>query len=192
MRLIVGLGNPGERYARTRHNVGVMALERAAARWKINLSMTAPGRRGHGRVGGIEVVLAHPLAWMNQSGSVVKVLLDDTGSSPRDLIVIHDDVDLPVGRLRLKRSGGSGGHNGILSLLTALDTDQFTRLKIGVGRPAPDDETADYVLAPFAADEMAAMDLALDRAVAALECLVIEGIEAAMNRFHVHEQEGQR
>jgi PTH1 family peptidyl-tRNA hydrolase len=192
LRLIVGLGNPGERYARTRHNVGVMALQRAADRWKVNLPVSAYTRHGRGRVGTVDVMLAAPLAWMNQSGSVVKALLDDCGSSPHDLLVIHDDLDLPVGRLRLKRSGGSGGHNGILSLLTALDTNQFSRLKVGIGRPRPGEETADYVLSPFTPEERVMINAALDRAVLALECVVLEGVDMAMNRFHVQELEGRQ
>jgi PTH1 family peptidyl-tRNA hydrolase len=192
LRLIVGLGNPGERYARTRHNVGVMALQRAADRWKVNLPVSAYARHGRGRVGTVDVMLAAPLAWMNQSGSVVKALLDDCGSSPHDLLVIHDDLDLPVGRLRLKRSGGSGGHNGILSLLTALDTNQFSRLKVGIGRPRPGEETADFVLSPFTPEERVMINAALDRAVLALECVVLEGVDMAMNRFHVQELEGRQ
>ncbi|MGH7231269.1 MAG: aminoacyl-tRNA hydrolase [Nitrospiraceae bacterium] len=192
MRLIVGLGNPGERYAGTRHNVGVMVLERASARWKIELSVMGRVRRGYGRVGTIDVILAQPLAWMNQNGSVVQALLDESGSSPHDVIVVHDDLDLPAGRLRLKRSGGSGGHNGILSLLTVLGTNQFSRLKIGIGRPVGGEETADYVLSPFTPDETAIIDATLGRAVFALECLLLEGVEVAMNRFHVRDHEGEQ
>jgi PTH1 family peptidyl-tRNA hydrolase len=191
LRLIVGLGNPGEHYARTRHNVGVIVLEQAAARWKIKLSTTGAARRGRGRVGAVDVILAEPLAWMNQNGPVVKALLDEGGLSPHELIVVHDDVDLPVGRLRIKRSGGSGGHNGILSLLTTLDTDQYCRLKVGIGRPSPGEETADYVLSPFTPEERIIMETALDRASLALECVLLEGVEVAMNRFNVQEKEGQ-
>jgi peptidyl-tRNA hydrolase, PTH1 family len=191
LRLIVGLGNPGEHYAHTRHNVGVMVLERAAARWKAKLSTTGRARQGWGRVGAVDVILAEPLAWMNQNGPVVKVLLDECGLSPHELIVVHDDVDLPVGRLRIRRNGGSGGHNGILSLLTTLDTNQFCRLKVGIGRPAPGEETADYVLSPFTPEEMIIIESALDRGALALECLLLEGVEVAMNRFHVQDKEGQ-
>lgn len=167
-----------------------MVLEQAAARWKIKLSTTGAARRGRGRVGAVDVILAEPLAWMNQNGPVVKALLDEGGLSPHELIVVHDDVDLPVGRLRIKRSGGSGGHNGILSLLTTLDTDQYCRLKVGIGRPSPGEETADYVLSPFRPEERIIMGTALDRASLALECVLLEGVEVAMNRFHVQEKEG--
>jgi PTH1 family peptidyl-tRNA hydrolase len=191
LHLIVGLGNPGEQYARTRHNVGVMVLGQAAARWKVKLSTTGPMRQGRGRVGAVDVILAEPLAWMNQNGPVVKAILDECGLSPHELIVVHDDVDLPVGRLRIKRNGGSGGHNGILSLLTTLDTNLFCRLKVGIGRPPPMEETADYVLSPFTPEERFIIESALDRATLALECLLLEGVDVAMNRFHVQGDEGQ-
>ena len=191
MRLIVGLGNPGERYGDTRHNAGVMALQRAADRWKVSLTLSGAALQGRGRVGAIEVMLIQPLTWMNLTGPVVKAWVDTYGLSSHDLLVLHDDLDLPAGRLRLKRNGGSGGHNGILSLLTALDTNQFSRLKIGIGRPRPGEETADYVLSPFTPEESPLIDAALDRAVQALECAIAEGLDVAMNRFHVREQEGQ-
>jgi PTH1 family peptidyl-tRNA hydrolase len=168
-----------------------MALERVAARWEVPLPVIGSARRGCGRVGPAEIILADPLAWMNQSGPAVKILLDDYQLSPPDLIVIHDDLDLAVGRLRIKRRGGSGGHNGILSLVTALQTEEFCRLKIGVGRPAPGVDAADHVLSAFTPDEMALVDVALDRAVLALEAVLLEGVEIAMNRFHVRDQDAQ-
>ncbi|WP_447977832.1 aminoacyl-tRNA hydrolase [Candidatus Nitrospira bockiana] len=185
MRLIVGLGNPGEAYAATRHNIGVMAVEHAAARWGIPMRVLRAVRRGDGSLGSVPVVLAHPLAWMNLNGPVVSRLLEELGLSPRDLIVVHDDVDLPVGRLRFKRTGGSGGHNGIRSVCEALGTGEFFRLRVGVGRPAPGEDTADYVLAPFRAEEVSVIEAALEQAVDALACAVQEGIETAMNRFNV-------
>lgn len=189
MRLIVGLGNPGGRYASTRHNVGWQALDRTAARWSIQLTATVPAglpaRWGRGRLGSTEVALAAPLAWMNQTGPAVKALLEEWALTPQDLIVVHDDLDLDLGRLRIRGGGGAGGHNGIFSILTALDTNEFCRLKIGIGRPAPGEEAADYVLAPFTPEEAAVLDEVLDQAVRALESLVTEGVAMAMNRFNV-------
>jgi len=184
VRVIVGLGNPGPAYAATRHNIGVMVLEQAAARWAIRLKDHGPACRGHGYVEGIEVTLAQPLAWMNQNGLVVEGLLHELGVSPHDLLVVHDDVDLPVGRLRIKRVGGSGGHNGIRSIQAALQSSDFCRLKVGVGRPGPGEATADYVLSPFGLDEKTLLREATDRAVMALECWTREGVEGAMNRFN--------
>jgi len=189
VRLIVGLGNPGEPYTVTRHNVGVMVLEQAAATWGIPLRQVGMSRRGEGRIGQAAVVLAQPLTWMNLSGAVIRDLLGLYRLSPSDLVVVHDDLDLAFGRLRLKRAGGSGGHNGVRSLLTALQTDNFIRLKIGVGRPAPGQNAADHVLAPFSPEQASVLQGALDRAVQALECLAVEGPAAAMNRFNVRSRE---
>lgn len=193
MRVIVGLGNPGDRYTRTRHNIGARVLERASAQWSIPLQPVGSARLGTGRIGlpdnPVEVALAIPHSWMNQSGTAVAELLARLGSVPRDLVVVHDDLDMEPGRLRIKRGGGAGGHNGVLSIMTELNTDQFSRLKIGIGRPAPGVDAADYVLEPFAQDETAVIDSSVDRAVLALECLVIEGVEAAMNQFNVREQQ---
>jgi PTH1 family peptidyl-tRNA hydrolase len=195
LRVIVGLGNPGEQYARTRHNVGARVLERASAQWSIPLQSAGFARMGIGRIGlpdkPVEIVLAIPLMWMNQSGQGVNAILDRVGCLPQDVAVVHDDLDLETGRLRIKRSGGAGGHNGVLSIITELNTDQFYRVKIGVGRPVPGRDAADYVLEPFLKDETIVIDASVDQAVLALECLVLEGIDAAMNKFNVHdEQEG--
>ncbi len=195
MRVIVGLGNPGDRYARTRHNVGARVLERASARWAIPLQPAASARLGTGRIGlpdnPVEVALAIPHSWMNQSGAAVAELLARLGCSPQDLVVVHDDLDMEPGRLRIKRDGGAGGHNGLLSILATLGTDQFSRLKVGIGRPAPGVDPADYVLEPFTQDETTVIETSVDQAVLALECLMVEGIDAAMNKFNVHDkQEG--
>lgn len=195
MRVIVGLGNPGDRYVRTRHNVGARVLERASTQWFIPLKTAGSARIGTGRIGPpdnrIEVALAIPFAWMNQSGAAVAELLARLGCAPADLTVIHDDLDMEPGRLRLKRAGGAGGHNGLLSILTELGTDQFSRLKIGIGRPEPGADPADYVLEPFAKDDTAVIDSAIERAVDALACLVVEGPDVAMNKFNVRgQQEG--
>lgn len=143
---------------------------------------------GRGRLGPpsgpVEIVLAIPNSWMNQSGTAVTELLARLGCASQDLAVVHDDLDMEPGRLRLKRSGGAGGHNGVSSIMEALGTDQFTRLKIGIGRPAPGTDPAEYVLQPFDREDAALIEACVDRATDALECLLVDGIEAAMNRFH--------
>ena len=184
MRLIVGLGNPGEHYARTRHNIGFRVVERAAARWSVPLKPAGSASRGTGRLGQTEVTLAKTLAWMNESGPAVKILCGELALAPDALIVVHDDLDLPLGRLRIKRHGGAGGHNGIHSIIAALETDAFSRVKLGIGRPVPDVDPAEYVLSPFHPEENAIVDQVLDQTVLALECLIVEGVEAAMNRFN--------
>lgn len=188
MRLLVGLGNPGKAYAQTRHNVGMWAIERAAARWSIRLSPRGNAQRGSGRLGRELIELAGLLDWMNCSGPPVKGLLREFALTPNELIVIHDDLDLKPGRLRIKLAGGYGGHNGIKSLIEALGTPQFIRLKIGVGRPAPGQDSADYVLEPVTRDELAVFEPCLERAVDALECLIHRGPDVAMNQFNVREE----
>jgi PTH1 family peptidyl-tRNA hydrolase len=185
LHLIVGLGNPGARYADTRHNIGWQVLDCASERWSISIRARGHARFGNGTVGSVQVALAAPLTWMNQTGPVVKALLEECNLGPGELVVIHDDLDLELGRLRIRRNGGSGGHNGILSILTALNTNDFYRLKVGIGRPAPTQNVSDYVLDPFASSELSVVDDAVEQAVLALECLVIDGATAAMNRFNV-------
>jgi peptidyl-tRNA hydrolase, PTH1 family len=188
LRLLVGLGNPGKAYAQTRHNVGMWAIERAAARWSIRLSPRGTAQRGSGRLGRELIELAGLLDWMNCSGPPVKGLLREFGIPPNELIVVHDDLDLEPGRLRIKLSGGYGGHNGIKSLIEAVGTPQFVRLKIGVGRPAPGQDSAEYVLEPVTKDELVVLEPCLERAVDALECLIHRGPEVAMNQFNVRER----
>jgi PTH1 family peptidyl-tRNA hydrolase len=188
LRLIVGLGNPGASYARTRHNIGMWVVERAAARWSIRLSRRGTAQRGAGRLGSELIELAGTLDFMNVTGPPLKGLLRELKLSPDDLILIHDDLDLEPGRLRIKQAGGHGGHNGIKSVVDALGTPQFVRLKIGIGRPAPRQDSADYVLEIVTKQEMEIFEPCVERAVDALECLVHRGTEAAMNQFNVREQ----
>ncbi|CUQ65250.1 aminoacyl-tRNA hydrolase [Candidatus Nitrospira inopinata] len=187
MRLLVGLGNPGPAYARTRHNVGMWVIERAAARWAISLKPRQAARIGTGRLGSEPVTLAGLLDWMNVTGPPLKGLLRELNLTPDDLILIHDDLDLEPGRLRVKSDGGHGGHNGVRSVIEALGTSRFVRIKIGIGRPAPGQNPADYVLESVTADERDALESCVERAVDALECVIHRGAAAAMNRFNVRE-----
>jgi peptidyl-tRNA hydrolase, PTH1 family len=189
VRLIVGLGNPGKAYARTRHNIGMWVIERAAARWSIRLVTRGTAQRGSGRLGSELIELAGLLDWMNLSGPPLKGLLRECKLTPDDLILIHDDLDLEVGRVRIKQGGGHGGHNGIKSVVEALGTQQFVRVKIGIGRPAPRQDSADYVLEPVTQDDMTVFAPCLERAVDALECLIHRGAAVAMNQFNVRERE---
>jgi PTH1 family peptidyl-tRNA hydrolase len=188
LHLLVGLGNPGKAYAQTRHNVGMWVIERAAARWLIRLSPRDLAQQGSGRLGGELIELAGLLDWMNVSGPPLKGLLRRFELTPGELIVVHDDLDIEPGRLRIKLAGGHGGHNGIKSIVEALGTPQFVRLKIGIGRPAPGQDSADYVLESVTKDEMAVFEPCLERAVDALECLIHRGPEVAMNQFNVREK----
>jgi len=184
LRLIVGLGNPGAAYTQTRHNVGMWVIERAAARWSIRFAKRGMAHRGSGRLGSELLELAGTLDWMNVTG-----LLREFTLTADDLILIHDDLDLEPGRLRIKQAGGDGGHNGIKSVIESLGTAQFVRLKIGIGRPAPHQDSADYVLEPFTKEEIEILNPCLDCAVDALECLIHRGVSVAMNQFNVRERE---
>ncbi|MFM8540581.1 MAG: aminoacyl-tRNA hydrolase [Nitrospira sp.] len=188
MRLIVGLGNPGRAYALTRHNVGMWAIERAAARWSIALAPRGTMQRGSGRLGSERIELAGTLDWMNASGPPLLGLLREHKLTADDLIVIHDDLDLAPGRMRIKQAGGDGGHNGLKSVIETLGTAQFVRLKIGVGRPAPAQDAADYVLEPVAREERAIYEPCLEHVVDALECLIHRGVSTAMNQFNIRDK----
>ena len=189
MYLIVGLGNPGAAYAQTRHNVGMWVIERAAARWSIRLAKRGTTHRGSGRLGSELLELAGTLDWMNITGPPLKGLLREYSLTAADLILVHDDLDLDLGRLRIKQTGGHGGHNGIRSVIDAVGTPQFVRIKIGIGRPAPRQDSADYVLQAFSREDIDLLNPCLDRAVDALECMIHRGIAVAMNQFNVRERE---
>ena len=175
------------RYAGTRHNIGARVIEGAAARWAVSLKESDQARAGPTRVGGVALALAIPLSWMNDSGTVVSALLTKHALSPAELIVVHDDLDLPLGRLRIKLKGGPGGHNGLRSIIAELGSEEFTRVKLGIGRPPVGVDAADFVLMPFLAEEREIVDGLCARAIDALECLLAEGPNAAMNKFHVRD-----
>lgn len=192
MRLIVGLGNPGATYAETRHNAGFWVVEKAAARWAGRLVKRGSAQRASVRHGSELIELAGTLDFMNVTGPPLKGLLRQYQLSPDDLILVHDDLDLEPGRLRIKQSGGHGGHNGIKSVIEALGTAQFVRLKIGIGRPAPGQDAAEYVLEPVTQEEMNVIEPCLERAVDALEVLIHRGTEIAMNQFNVRDRDNGR
>jgi len=189
VRLIVGLGNPGAAYTQTHHNVGMWVIERASARWSIRLAKRGMAHRGSGRLGSELLELAGTLDWMNITGPPLKSLLREFSLIAADLILVHDDLDLDLGRLRIKQAGGHGGHNGIKSVIDTIGTSQFVRVKIGIGRPALRQDSADYVLEPFTKEEVEILNPCLDRAVDALECLIHRGVAVAMNEFNVRERE---
>lgn len=188
MKLIVGLGNPGRRYAGTRHNVGFRVVDRFGARHRIALSARKfGGRFGRGDVGGIETGLLEPETFMNLCGESVAEALRylPVGDWRQDLIVVSDDVDLPFGRLRLRPGGGAGGHKGLRDIIDHLGGDGFARLRFGVGRPAGVAiDTADYVLQGFSDAEEKVLGARLEEAADALDAVLFDGIEKAMSRFN--------
>ena len=183
-RLVVGLGNPGREYARSRHNVGFMAVDDLARRFSLRFGHRwSQAHVALGRIDAVEVALAKPQTYMNLSGESVRGLLRRLRLGPGDLLVVYDDLDLPFGRLRLRERGSSGGHRGVQSIADRLGTDAFARLRIGIGRPEPW-EAVDYVLAEFSAEERQQLRDVLDRAATAIETCVVEGLAVAMNRFN--------
>jgi len=193
MKLIVGLGNPGRRYRETRHNVGWEVISRLARRARIAVDEEDGfSDVGRGSIGGTRVILARPQTYVNVSGEAVRDLRRHHRLRPQDIIVVVDDLDLPLGRLRLRASGSAGGHNGLKSIIEALGTTEFPRLRVGIGRPAEGVDPADHVLTRFTSDEQAVVDAALDRAAEAIETAIAEGIETAMNRFNPGGNDGNR
>jgi PTH1 family peptidyl-tRNA hydrolase len=183
---VVGLGNPGPAYAGTRHNVGYVVVDVLAEDHGIRLARhkRAHAESGEGRftVPGEHVVLAEPLSFMNESGGPVKALMAFYGTTPDRLIVVHDELDLPLGTVRVKLGGGDNGHNGLRSLRRALGTGDFLRVRVGIGRPPGRQDPADFVLAPFRAAERD--QVPVDRAADAVRSLVLEGLEPTQNRIH--------
>ena len=183
MKIIIGLGNPGLRYDGTRHNVGFESVDGVARASEISIRQRrARCLIGLGRIGLKEAVLAKPQTFMNHSGDAVVSLLTYYRQDPSQLLVIHDDLDLAVGQLRIKKRGGHGGHRGIESMASVLGTDRFTRIKIGVGRPRGEAER--YVLGRFTRMERSKIDEALEKTVEAVLWIVRGEIERAMNRFN--------
>lgn len=185
MKLIAGLGNPGEKYALTRHNIGVMATERLAGRWSIRLTRKGfQALYGQGSVQSLQSTLLLPQTFMNLSGISVKAACQALGVTPGDVIVVHDEIDLPFGTMRIKIGGGHGGHNGLRNLHQVLGHGDYVRLRLGVGRPPEGGDVAGYVLNPFPAAERKLLDRVLDTAADALEAILRDGPERAMNDFN--------
>lgn len=191
MKLVVGLGNPGFLYARHRHNIGFMCVSHCAKMNRIQFDRKqGAARTGLGTIGGEKVIVARPQTYMNASGESVSALLKKLNIATEDLIVIHDDLDLPVGKIRLRQGGGSGGHKGIESIISRTGTRDFYRIRVGIGRPDADNDNAkeeaviSYVLSDFPPDEKKIIEETIPQVCEALACLISEGITEAMNKFN--------
>lgn len=185
MKMIVGLGNPGPRYARNRHNIGFQIADAfAAAHGLLFDKLQFKARVAQGAFAEERVVVAKPQDYMNLSGPPAQSLASFYKIPPADILVIFDDLDLPLGKLRLRPFGGAGGHNGMRSLIQRLGSDQFPRLRVGIGRPPGQMDPADYVLENFTAAEDEIMIPAREQAVRALDTWLSDGLAAAMNQFN--------
>lgn len=183
--LIVGLGNPGRQYAATRHNIGFMTVDRIAARLGVSFSrLESKALVTKGETQGRRVVLAKPQTFMNLSGQAVGALVRFYKVSLENLLVIYDDVDLPLDALRLRPSGGSAGQKGMASIIERLGTQDFPRLRVGIGRPPGRMDAADYVLQEFSRQEAEFLSVLLDRAADAALTFVTDGLQAAMNQYN--------
>lgn len=189
MKLIVGLGNPGRYYANNRHNIGFMCLNHFARTHSISFNKKKGlARIGTGIVAASEVVLAKPQTYMNLSGQSVSRLVRQFNISLDDLIVIHDDLDLPTAKIRIRRDSGSGGHQGVDSIITGLGSRDFTRIRIGIGRPdipEPDEnDIINYVLSDFGPEEKITVTQTIPEVGEAISCLISEDLATAMNKFN--------
>ena len=183
--LVVGLGNPGERYEKTRHNVGFWCIDRLGEQHSIKINRrNRLALTGEGRIGDEDIVLAKPRTFVNESGQAITSLMARYYATAADLLVVYDDMDLPAGKLRLRPDGGPGGHNGIKSIIGALGTQGFARLRVGVGRPGQGDDQIEHVLGRANAEDQDLVDAAVETAVEVIACYLSEGVETAMNRYN--------
>ena len=189
--LVVGLGNPGDEYARTRHNVGAEVVELLARRHGGKLRGTkGRARSDEVRIGDKRVALAVPLTYMNDSGEAVAGLARRLGLEPEQIVIVHDELDLAPAVLRVKVGGGLAGHNGLRSIKQHLHSDEFVRVRIGVGKPPSKERGADHVLSRVSKREREAMDVTIEEAADAVESIVTDGVDAAMNRYNGRSPDG--
>lgn len=185
MKIIVGLGNPEKKYDGTRHNIGFAVLDRIADEYNISMDIKRhKGLCGKGTIEGEKVVLVKPLTYMNLSGECVREVVDYYKLGSEDVLVIFDDISLDAGKIRLRAKGSAGGHNGIKSIISHLKTEQFPRIKCGVGDKPKGYDLADYVLGHFSKEEMPLIDEGISHAVKAAACTISEGIDTAMNKYN--------
>ena len=191
MKLIVGLGNPGKTYAHSRHNAGFRCLNYFARLHSTRFDhRQCRARVGLAELGGEQLLLAKPRTFMNLSGNPVACLVRKHGISLSDLLVIYDDLDLPLGKIRLRQSGGSGGHKGMNSIISALGSEDFPRIRVGIGRPQAEEQSmsedaiVNYVLSDFSRQEEAIIKPVIATVSEAIDCFITEGIEAAMSKFN--------
>jgi len=181
--LVAGLGNPGRKYTWTRHNIGFLVLEEIAGRLRLEFRERPDYRICSGSMNDEKVIFMEPLTFMNRSGAVVREILSKNGILQHNIIVIHDDLDLETGKIKIRKKGSSGGHRGVESIIQNIGGNTFVRVKVGIGRD-PLMLTEDYVLSKFRKDELPVIKEAIVTAADAVECIVKDGADTAMNRFN--------
>jgi len=187
VKLIIGLGNPGKAYAHNRHNIGFRCINHLARLHSITVKQhRCQSQIGSGKIAGVDSLLAKPKTFVNRSGEAISRLMRKYNITINEIVVICDDLDLPPGRLRIRQGGSSGGHKGIESIISALGSSDFCRIKVGIGRPTTDDEDVivSHVLGDFTLQEEEITKPAIARVAEAIECILTEGITAAMNKFN--------
>lgn len=189
MRFVAGLGNPGSKYEGTRHNAGFLVVDELARRWGASLSSDRFGNfSGASILRNTKTQFAKPQKFMNRSGGPLQGLVSYYNGTIEDLVVVHDEVDLPFGVIKIKAGGGHGGHNGLRDIHKHMGGNSYLRVRFGVGRPPEGWDTADYVLGRWTGSEKNDLDAVVSKAADAVEVLIEQGTEAAMNQFHVRDQ----
>ena len=193
MKMIAGLGNPGAEYAQTKHNVGFMLVDALAERlnapaWKEDFFSAVT----EVRIGGEKVFLVKPLTYMNNSGEAIGPMLSYYKMAADDLTVVHDDMDIPAGTVRIRKKGSSGGHNGIKSIIAHVGGENFARVRIGIGRPPAGWTVINHVLAPFLVEDVPKIREAISYLLPAVECIVTDGVDLVMNRYNPHKKKARK
>ncbi len=186
-KIIVGLGNPGPKYQFTRHNIGFLIVDHLAKEYRLPFTLGKKSFKSEIALGTIKnhkVLLLKPLTYMNRSGEAVVAVLNFYKNKPEDLLVIHDDLDLPLGKIRIVKKGGAGGHNGIRSIIASLGTREFPRLRVGIGRPQGGMKVEHYVLSNFTKEEMLLVNKIVEISTDAILTIIEDGIDKAMNQFN--------
>jgi PTH1 family peptidyl-tRNA hydrolase len=187
--VIIGLGNPGRRYAKTRHNVGFFFIKRLARRWEVKLKKRKfAAKIAEVKINEEKLVLAQPQLYMNQSGSAVMRILEGYEISPENIIVVYDDLDIPLGQIRVRKEGSGGTHKGMRSIIQEIGTQSFPRIRVGIGPVADREEATRFVLSPFTEEEIPILEKSLAKAQEALEMILAGRIERAMNEFNQKEK----
>jgi len=186
LRIIVGLGNPGKEYEYTRHNFGFLVIDQLAAQYQLKFSRRAVlnSYTAEGLLEDVECLLVKPLTYMNNSGSVVRQVLNKKGAEASRLLVVCDDFHLDFGQMRIREKGSDGGHNGLTSVIQHLQTQNFSRLRLGIGSPKPSEDVVDYVLGSFSSKEKREMDPFIQQAARCCACWAVEGISKTMSQFN--------